>query len=98
MLSAVGMGAGQSIPIRYPWVQPYIAPTTNPIYPTPEAVGREEFDALRREIKELRTLLVAAKRYDSETGQPDCESEDKVALLKRLAALVGVDLDDVLAI
>jgi hypothetical protein len=67
------------------------------IYPVPgqAAPSREEFDALRREMEALKELLKAAKKYDEQTGQPDCEQEDKIALLKRLAELVGVDLSEV---
>jgi hypothetical protein len=46
-------------------------------------------------MEELRKLLVAAKDFDVVTGQPDCEVDDKVALIKRLAELVGVDMSDV---
>jgi hypothetical protein len=41
--------------------------------------------------------LVADKEYDAATGQPDCEMDDKVELLKRIAELVGVDVREVLA-
>ena len=95
-VSFIGDAYGQQIPQRWPWVQPYVQPTVT--ITTPPDVSREEFDALRREIEELKTLLIAAKHFDEVTGQPDCETGEKVALLKKLAALVGVDLDDVLAV
>ena len=56
---------------------------------------RAEFDALKAELESLKKLLAAAKKYDEETGQPECETEEKVALLKKLAQLVGVDLSSV---
>jgi hypothetical protein len=56
---------------------------------------RAEFEALKAEMEALRKLLTAAKIYDAETGQPDCEMEEKVALIKRLAELVGVDMSEV---
>ena len=68
------------------------APITIPDYVTPEEVR-----ALRDEVKELKKLLEAAKAFDEATGQPDCETEDKVGLLRALARALGVDLDDVLA-
>lgn len=80
----------RTVPNQYPWVGDTV---TRIIQPS----TREEFDALRRDIQELRTLLLAAKRYDAATGQADCESEEKVALLRRLAELVDVDLEDVVA-
>lgn len=61
----------------------------------PQSVSKKDFDALREEVKELRELLLAAKRFDEETGQPDCEMDEKVALIRRVAELVGVDVDEV---
>ncbi len=58
-------------------------------------VSREEFDALKREMEELKKLLQAAKKFDEKTGQPDCEMGDKVELIKRIAKIVGVELGDV---
>jgi len=57
---------------------------------------RAEFEQLKKEVSELRDLLKAAKKFDDATGQPDCESADKLALIKKLAELVGVDLGDVI--
>ena len=58
-------------------------------------VSQEEFNKLKVEMESLKKLLIAAKIYDDETDQPDCEMEDKIALLRRLADMVGVDFDDV---
>jgi hypothetical protein len=58
-------------------------------------VSRAEFDALKKDIEELKKLLLAAKRYDEATGQPDCEADEKVALIKKFADLVGVDLTEI---
>lgn len=58
---------------------------------------REEFEALKTELESLKKLLTAAKQYDEETGQPNCEDAKKVALIKQLADLIGVDLSKVLA-
>lgn len=85
LVSAVGQSWTQTVPQTYPWI----------FQPTPPSV--DEIAALRREVEELRTLLLAAKRFDEATGQPDCETEDKVALIRRVAEMVGVDLDDVLS-
>lgn len=57
-------------------------------------VSQAEFDKLKREVEELKKLLEAAKAYDAATGQPDCETDEKVDLIKRVAELVGVDLED----
>ena len=60
--------------------------------PAPGPVSREEFDALKKEMEELKKLLKAAKEYDEKTGQPDCHMDEKVELIKKIAELVGVDL------
>ena len=59
--------------------------------------SRVEFDLLKKEVQSLRNLLLKAKDFDMETGQPECEVEDKVALIKKIAALVGVDMNEVFA-
>ncbi len=59
------------------------------------SISREEFDQLKREVLEMKDLLLKAKEIDAKTGQPDCEQEDKVALLKAVAKAVGVSLDEV---
>lgn len=65
--------------------------------PVQPVISRQEFDALKAELEAVKKLLVAAKQYDKETGQPDCEDAEKVRLFKRLAELVGVDLSAVFA-
>lgn len=65
-----------------------------PNIPNPE-VSREEFERLKKDIEELKQLLLAAKKYDEATNQPDCEMDDKVALIKKIADAVGVDLSEV---
>lgn len=79
-------------------VTPYTPPS--PLQPadTPEwvkafvgAVTRAEFEALKKEIAELKELLKAAGRFDRETGQPNCEKPDKLRLIAALAEALGVD-------
>ena len=77
----------------WPVVQPFINPQI-PITIVPE-VTKAEFDALKKDVLEMKELLKKAKKYDEETGQPDCEMEEKVDLLKKIAKLVGVDLSEV---
>lgn len=59
------------------------------------AISRHEFDALKREVEDLKALLQRAKEYDAKNGEPDCEMADKVAILRAVAKLVGVDLGNV---
>jgi hypothetical protein len=75
------------------WQPPQQPPTTW-IF-NGDTPSREEFDALKREVEEMHDLLRAAKRIDELTGEPDCEMDEKVALLKKVADAVGVDLSDV---
>jgi hypothetical protein len=84
-------------------------PNINPnVYPLPDGTNwpttpagvkpfnsQEEIAKLRKEMEELKLLLLAAKRYDEQMGEPDCEMDDKVALIKKIAKLVGVDMRDV---
>ena len=65
------------------------------LYPPPQ-VTREEFEALRKDVLELKELLKAAKKFDDATNQHDCEKEEKVELIKKIAEAVGVDLEDLL--
>ena len=54
-----------------------------------------EFEQLRQEVLEMRRLLLEAKETDRKAGNPNCEMEHKIKILKEVAALVGVSLDDV---
>lgn len=71
----------------YPQVQPQYV-----FYPD---FSRKEIEALREEVKEMKELLKKAKKYDKDNDEPNCEMEDKVALLKKIAKAVDVDLADV---
>lgn len=58
-------------------------------------ISRDEFDALKREVEDMKKLLLRAKEYDERNGEPHCEMEEKVDLLKKIAKAVGVDLSEV---
>jgi hypothetical protein len=58
-------------------------------------VTREEFDALKKDVLEMKADLIKARAEDIKNGEPDCEMESKVALLKKIAEVVGVSLDEV---
>jgi hypothetical protein len=77
----------------YPYGWPYptnqqFAQNTLPITQTiyVPGISRDEFDELKRDVLEMKELLKRAK--DAE----DCETEEKVALIRKVAKLVGVDL------
>jgi flagellar biosynthesis/type III secretory pathway ATPase len=73
------------------WQQPqYQQFITNPV-----EVTRADFEALKREVMEMKDLLIKAKEIDVKTGQKDCEMEHKIALLKKMAEVVGISLEDV---
>lgn len=86
-VSLVGDGWKDQFPQRWPQFNPDSFKISE--------VSRMEFEALKREVEELRELLKAAKAFDKATGQPDCHMDDKVALIKKVAEMVGVDLGDV---
>lgn len=62
---------------------------------TNNSVSKEEFESLKKEVEEMKQLLIKAKIYDEKNNEPDCELEDKVAFLKKIAEAVGVDLEEV---
>lgn len=95
-VSNIGTGWGGTFPDRYPWIQPYVPTPSPPIPAVIPGVSQEEFNRLKREVEELKKLLRAAKVFDAATGQPDCEVDEKVALIRKIAEFVGVDLEDVL--
>lgn len=67
-------------------------PNTTYTYP---AVTRSEFEELKKEVLEMKILLQKAIEYDIKNDEPDCHIDDKVAILKKVAEMVGVSLEDV---
>jgi len=59
-------------------------------------VSKLEFEQLKAEVLELKELLKKAKVIDEALGTPDCETEEKFELIRKVAELVGVDLEDVI--
>lgn len=60
-----------------------------------QQVTQQQFDELKKEVLEMKALLLAAKAYDEKNHQSDCEMKDKVVVLQKIAQLVGVSLEDV---
>lgn len=74
-----------------PWPAHADPPLITPPWPT-----REEFDALKRDVAEMLALMKRAKEYDAANGEPDCEMDEKLKVLRAVAKLVGIDLDSAL--
>ena len=79
-----------TIPISFP-----PQPSPFKLHDDMQYVSKKEFDKLKREFEALKTLLLAAKKYDEETNQPDCEMAEKVALVRKVADQLGVNVDEV---
>lgn len=65
-------------------------------WPAITPVSRQEFDDLKREVKEMIALLKRAKKYDEDNNEKDCEIADKMDFLRRVAKSVGIDFDKAL--
>lgn len=73
-------------------VPPYNPPISMPLVPQ---VNRQEFDRLKAEVEQMRKELEAARAQDIAEGNPDCEMEEKVVMLKAIAKAFGIDLSGV---
>lgn len=95
--SAVSDYFKDQLPNRHPWVQPtYRAGAGGGLGMMISPPTRQEFQALQKEVQELRVLIMAAKKYDEQTAQPNCELEEKITLIKEIAKMVGVDMTGVI--
>ena len=74
------------------WHQQGLTQVTNGVL---SFISKEEFEDLKKEVKEMKELLIKAKLYDEKNNEPSCEVENKVEVLKKIAELVGVSLEDV---
>lgn len=59
-----------------------------------QPVNRHEFNKLREDVNEMKELLRKANEYDKRRGEPSCQNEDKLDMLRKIATAVGVDLDE----
>lgn len=92
VVSFIGDDFKKRFPQQWPGVDPFSPLTPADVF---DKITRSEFDSLRNEVAELKKLLIAAKEYDKNTGQPDCEMEEKVSLIKAVGKMVGVNMDEV---
>lgn len=85
-----------AVPGTTPYIYPQVAPNTWPAPPDePPVISREEFEILKIQVQEMHEMLRVAKKYDEDSGQPDCEMDEKIETLRRVADFVGVSLEDV---
>jgi hypothetical protein len=94
VVSAIGDDWSRRTP-GWPGVIPLPTYVTMVEFETWKANHKIEFDKLKEEFEALKELLKAAKIYDDTTGQPNCEMDEKVALIKKVADLLGVDVSEV---
>jgi hypothetical protein len=85
VVSNIGDHYKRLIPSEYPWWNPNIMPVH-------DAPSREEFERLKKTVEKMKKELEAAKQQDIEEGNPDCEMDDKVKILKDIAKFVGISL------
>lgn len=93
VVSAVGDYWRDDFTKKYPSVWPAIEQVNSPIDLSKFAT-KDDIERIRKELVELKELLKAAIRFDSATDQDHCENEDKIALIKKVADAVGIDLKD----
>lgn len=95
-VSNIGDNWRDTAPIKWPIIYDSITTTNHdPLAHAEIQALKVELASLKKEMKELKKLLKAAKKFDEATDQPHCEVDEKVALIKKMADLVGVDLKDV---
>lgn len=98
-VSMIGDGWRDQFPERWPNIYPHIPKIDDAVsaaaFEEYKRKNEAEIAKLRKEIEELKELLLATKKFDEKTGQPNCEADDKVALIKKIAEMVGVDMNDV---
>ena len=81
---------------KWPGTTPDNQPWVFPKDPRVEKLEKD-VEEMKKQFESLIKLLKAAKIYDEESGQPDCEMDEKVALIKRLSELLEVDVSDIFA-
>ena len=71
-----------------PWEQPTRVPLQ-------DYISRKEFQELKDLVLKMKEELEKARAQDIAQGNPDCEMEEKVTILKKVAEALGVDLNEV---
>lgn len=76
-------------------------PARDPIIPAPvmdftAIISQQtQINELKKQVQEMKAQLEAAKAQDIADGNPDCEMEEKVIILKKIAKLFDVSLDEI---
>lgn len=76
-----------------PYQQPINENTWEKLLQIPPS--KKEFDELKKEVEEMKLLLLRAKLYDEKNNEPECEIDEKVRILKAVAKLFDVDLSEI---
>lgn len=53
----------------------------------------KEKEKLKKEVEELKKLLKLALKFDKNTDQEECESEDKKKILSDMAKQLGIEIE-----
>lgn len=56
-------------------------------------IRRSEFEKLKVQFEELAKDIAQAKQQDINEGNPDCEKEESIELLKAIAEKLGINLN-----
>ena len=75
-----------------PTVVPYQPINSLPLVPSPT---KEEFDALKKEFEDFKKLAMKSIEYDERNNEPHCEMDEKVAIIRKLAEILGATADDI---
>ncbi len=78
--------------INKDWLKDYIEHNRPNVTREEHEKLMRQFEDLKKEVEEMKALLIRAIEYDKRNNEPNCEMEEKVAVLKRMAELFGVDL------
>jgi hypothetical protein len=68
-----------------PWIEPYKPNPT--VWPDENFRMRE----LERRVVELEKMVKDAKQYDIDNGEPECEVEEKLEIVRKLCKELGID-------
>jgi hypothetical protein len=61
-------------------------------------LGKTELETLKAEVRECAELLKLAVEMDRRMGTPDCSTEAKTVVLRRVLAAFGHNLDEILTV